>query len=351
MGRIRDGVNQKKPKETTMSDWLRVFWRYLTLPLIQITALTCIQLVGFVLGAQLAGFRNEPAKAADIEISSQQANEQTVEQEKPAENSFDRTSASQAEQARMFGVLVLVCLTNSVAMFFWIQQCTLTGVSLFAVSFAVFFFCMTIMPLSDAYLFSSVFGGIFRASAILGLCVSLSFAISTVPIFGRWRKQQSASELNLLQGITFSGFFYRILVSALAYVTLYLVFGYFVAWQNPELRQLYGGSGDQVLGFWDRITSPPTSNRVIPFQLFRGCVWAVMCACMICFSRGGRWRLAIAIGLVLAVIMNSQLLLPNPFMSSDVRMTHMIETASSNFLFGIICVWLWTARFKRPSLE
>jgi len=41
--------------------------------------------------------------------------------------------------------------------------------------------------------------------------------------------------------------------------------------------------------------------------------------------------------------MNSQLLLPNPFMPREVRMVHLVETASSNFLFGwlIVLVLEW----------
>jgi hypothetical protein len=39
-----------------------------------------------------------------------------------------------------------------------------------------------------------------------------------------------------------------------------------------------------------------------------------------------------------AVVMNSQLLLPNPLMPHEVRMVHLVETATSNFLFGWLIV-------------
>jgi hypothetical protein len=39
-------------------------------------------------------------------------------------------------------------------------------------------------------------------------------------------------------------------------------------------------------------------------------------------------------------VVNSQLLLPNPLMPAEVRMVHLVETASSNFLFGWLLVWL-----------
>jgi hypothetical protein len=44
------------------------------------------------------------------------------------------------------------------------------------------------------------------------------------------------------------------------------------------------------------------------------------------------------------------LLLPNPLMPREVRMAHLLETASSNFLFGwlTVLVLLWR---RRPAPE
>jgi hypothetical protein len=47
--------------------------------------------------------------------------------------------------------------------------------------------------------------------------------------------------------------------------------------------------------------------------------------------------------------MNSQLLLPNPYMPPTVRMVHLLETATSNFLFGwlivlVLCGWRRSGR-------
>jgi hypothetical protein len=55
-----------------------------------------------------------------------------------------------------------------------------------------------------------------------------------------------------------------------------------------------------------------------------------------------RTETALAIGLLFAVVMNAQLLLPNPYMPEPVRLAHLIETASSNFIFGVLIGWLLT---------
>lgn len=43
--------------------------------------------------------------------------------------------------------------------------------------------------------------------------------------------------------------------------------------------------------------------------------------------------------------MNAPLPLPNPYMPEAVRMAHLVEAASSNFLFG----WLLGGLLKRPA--
>ncbi|MDZ7717631.1 MAG: hypothetical protein U5K72_02280 [Balneolaceae bacterium] len=53
------------------------------------------------------------------------------------------------------------------------------------------------------------------------------------------------------------------------------------------------------------------------------------------------WWTALLVGLFLSVPQNVGHLLANPLIpDASVRMSHLIETASSTFLFGVIIVWL-----------
>jgi hypothetical protein len=63
--------------------------------------------------------------------------------------------------------------------------------------------------------------------------------------------------------------------------------------------------------------------------------------------KGARPETVLAIGLLFAVVMNAQLLLPNPYMPEPVRMAHMVETGSSNFIFGAFIGWLLTDQVPR----
>jgi len=48
-------------------------------------------------------------------------------------------------------------------------------------------------------------------------------------------------------------------------------------------------------------------------------------------------------------VMNALLLLPNPYMPEPVRMAHLVETASSNFIFGVFVAWVLIARRRVPQ--
>jgi len=86
------------------------------------------------------------------------------------------------------------------------------------------------------------------------------------------------------------------------------------------------------------------TRRLIPFQILRAMLWAGIALPIIRMMRG-RWpETALAIRVLFAVVMNAQLLLPNPYMPEAVRMTHLIATASSNL--RIVIGWLLTQRHE-----
>ena len=58
-------------------------------------------------------------------------------------------------------------------------------------------------------------------------------------------------------------------------------------------------------------------------------------------TTGNPWRAALLVGLIFAVPSNMGHLLANPLIpANSVRMSHMAETMSSTFVFGLIVVWL-----------
>jgi hypothetical protein len=128
---------------------------------------------------------------------------------------------------------------------------------------------------------------------------------------------------------------WKLAVIAVLYLILYFSFGYVVAWSNPALSAMYGNGAN---------TDVFDAAKLIPLQLGRGVLWALFALPVIRMSKGAPWHIALLVGILLALPMNIAHALPNPIMPDpSVRLSHFIETTSSNFIFGylltILILW------------
>lgn len=129
---------------------------------------------------------------------------------------------------------------------------------------------------------------------------------------------------------------------AAVYVALYFLAGHFIAYRNPDVVAYYDDSNvgsfpRQMLKVW---TATPW---LFPLQALRGILWVACVLPFIVSFRGRPWELPLLIGCAFSVWL-VMLLVPNPYMPESVRMSHLVETASSNFVFGCIV----GASFARP---
>ncbi len=133
----------------------------------------------------------------------------------------------------------------------------------------------------------------------------------------------------------------RFTLLALIYIVLYWCAGYFIAWQNPELRAFYGQPGEVQPFFTNTLDTLRNDPLFFLFQIFRALIWI---ACAVPIIRGSNLNRAwtmVLVGLFFSVPQNVLHTIANPLMPyASVRLSHMIETASSTFLFGVIVVWV-----------
>jgi len=131
---------------------------------------------------------------------------------------------------------------------------------------------------------------------------------------------------------------WKLTVIVIAYLLLYYLFGYYVAWKNPELRQYYGGFDPG--SFLAQLRSVAEATPwMFPFQAGRALLWVLLVLPMVRFHKGGSLELALVMAFFFAV-WSSQLLIPNPFMPMEVARVHFVETSISNFIFGLLVGWL-----------
>ena len=134
---------------------------------------------------------------------------------------------------------------------------------------------------------------------------------------------------------------WKAVLIAVVYVILYWSAGYFIAWQNPELRAFYGAPG-VIVPFWTyTLNTLQNDFGLLPFQILRSLLWILCTLPIIRGSKVNAWSTAVLVGVMVSLPHNIAHIIANPLMPfASVRISHMIETASSTFVFGLIIVWL-----------
>ena len=175
---------------------------------------------------------------------------------------------------------------------------------------------------------------------IMGLPIAFIYIPLAVLILGKGKTTHNLKPTSVLN-IPTKQLIWKLIIIAIIYILLYWFAGYYIAWQNADLRAFYGSPGD-ILPFWEHtVKTFDTDPGLFPFQAIRAMLWTL---CAIPIIRGSKlnvWYTAILLGLFFTVPQISGLILENPLMpKASVRLIHMIEGLASNFIFGMIIVWL-----------
>ncbi|HSM72263.1 MAG TPA: hypothetical protein VK851_12035 [Anaerolineales bacterium] len=126
---------------------------------------------------------------------------------------------------------------------------------------------------------------------------------------------------------------------AAAYFVLYLLFGYYVAWQSQELRIFYGGPGE-LNSFADQILGTFMVKPEMPFfQYARGIFWILCLIPLFKGFTGGRVELVVLSAFAFALLPTAQLAFANPLMPAEISLYHFWETSISTGILGALCAW------------
>lgn len=252
------------------------------------------------------------------------------------------TRTSDGAQAGGAAALLAVCVLDTLVLTYIVMRSRWAGWHLAAAVFAVFYGSMTFMSqIESAVFITRLPPGTVPRLFLMGVLIAAPYSVLAVLVLGKWRADTTAVRTNTRLVMPAGAWASKLSVIVLAYLALYFTFGYFIAWQNPAVREYYGGiiEGGFLAHMGSLMRDEPW---LIPFQMLRALLW-ILIALPIIRMMKGRWpETAMAVGLAFAVLMNASLLLPNPYMPETVRMTHLIETASSNFIFGFFVGWLLT---------
>lgn len=174
---------------------------------------------------------------------------------------------------------------------------------------------------------------------VMGGFTAATFSPLAVLILGKMRRRPSGDAPNPRLIMPAGEWVWKGLTVGAFYLVVYLTFGYFVAWQNPELRRYYGQTELHSFfatlgGIWSH------SPWMFPYHAFRGLLFMAFVLPVIRMMKGARWETSLAVALAFSLLGGAQLLLPNPFMPESIARSHFVEVTSSNFVFGWMVGWL-----------
>jgi hypothetical protein len=232
--------------------------------------------------------------------------------------------------------LLVVSLINAAVWTLVIQRSHWSGWRLILAVFFVLYGVSTLMPQIETAYFVRLPPGMLPRLFLAGLIIAAVFSPLAVLIFGKIPSHHDETTDPRLLRMSVSEWVVKLAVIVVAYVVIYFTFGYFIAWKNPAVVAYYGGNDPG--SFITHITNVlRTEPLLFLLQVARGLLWAAIALPVIKMMKGNRWEVGLAVALLFAMT-SAQLLIPNPLMPAAVRMAHLVETVTSNFLFGWLVV-------------
>ena len=244
-----------------------------------------------------------------------------------------------AESGATLFALGVVSLVHALAWTYVISRSRWSGWRLVLSVFLVFYGVGTFMlQIETAYFVTRLPPGMLPRLFIAGLIIAAVFAPLAVLILGKGRSHSNEPSAEPRLKMPASAWIAKLALIIIVYVIIYFTFGYFVAWKNEAVVAYYGGNdpGSFVTHIGNLLRSEP---MLFLLQAARALLWTAIAIPIIKMMKGKWWEAGLAVAVLFAMT-SSQLLIPNPLMPAEVRMAHLVETVTSNFLFGWLIVFI-----------
>jgi hypothetical protein len=242
--------------------------------------------------------------------------------------------------------LLVISLINAAVWSYVILRAGWTGWKLIPAIAFVFYGVTTLMPqIETAFFITSLPPGMLPRLFIAGAIIAAVFSPLSVLILGKVRSRPDGFSWPSMSA---GAWVVKLSLIVLIYLVIYFTFGYFIAWKSAAVRAYYGGHDPG--SFFAQISSVLRDQpSLVLLQVVRALLWTAIALPVIRMMKGKWWEAGLAVALVFAVT-SAQLLLPNPLMPYEVRMAHLLETSTSNFLFGWLVVGILT-RYPKVILR
>jgi hypothetical protein len=245
-------------------------------------------------------------------------------------------------------IVIAVSLLQTIALAYPVIRSRWHGWRLIGTVFVLYFGTVTFMSQIESmvYLGAHMAPGMLRGIVLMGFFNALVFSPILVLALGKARVGPAEiDEPDRGLQMSWTAWTWKLAAGAGVFTSLYYLFGYYVAWKNPVLREYYGGTdpGSFLAQMAGIVRGTPW---MLPLQFARGLLWVLLALPVMAMMKGRWWEAGLALSLLFGVPV-VYLLFPNPVMPEAVRLTHLVETLPYQFLFGWFVAWL----FARPAQQ
>jgi hypothetical protein len=202
---------------------------------------------------------------------------------------------------------------------------------------------------SVAFLSKKLPHGMIRAIFVQGAIAAALFSPLAVLALGKWRAASIRPPKSPAAPPNLASILLRVAILVATFVFLYIFFGYYVAWRNPELQRFYGGP--ELATFRAAWKYNWISSRwIYALTAFRALLSVGCLYLLVGMLHTSRRESALAAALFLAC-WTTALLLPNPLMPASVARSHFWETLGFSLVFGALAGWLLCFIAPAPQVE
>jgi len=219
--------------------------------------------------------------------------------------------------------------------FFVIKHTDYSGKILILNLLFVLFFVQYFMTQIETLFFGHAFITLSKLDIILLMLAGLLPLLGVTALLVKFFQNNGNNTVYEREKINIKDIIIKLGIIGITYLCVYMLFGYFVAWQFEELRLFYTGSTEK-LSFWEKLANNIKTHPIIfPFQILRGILFGIAIIPIKNMVNKNKKAFLISVCLIYlcaAVV----LIIPNVLFPDIVRIAHLIEMSSSMLLFGII---------------
>jgi hypothetical protein len=222
-----------------------------------------------------------------------------------------------------------ICFT----IYFIIKNTNFRGKILFFNLLFIMFFIGFFMTQIETLFFVKAFPSLTKMDTVLIMIAGLFPLLAMIPLLIKFF--QNKNNVNEAVKLNIKTIVPKLGIIGLIYLCVYMIFGYFVAWQFEELRVFYTGSSEKLDFFGQLINNFRTNPIIYPFQIIRGILFGIFIIPLLSMVNKNQKTFILSLCLVY-LCTSIVLIIPNVLFPNIVRLAHFAEMMASMLIFGII---------------